>query len=145
MRAPRDGGAARAGAPTDALSPPPNSARFDTVVMNPPFGTRSAGADVAFLGTALALAPVVYSLHKTTTRDFLVRKAGELGARADVLAELKFDVPKSYAFHRDKSRDVLVDLVRFSSLRASGEGSSRSGEERGALRGAATAASHERA
>ncbi len=29
-----------------------------------------------------------------------------------VLAELKFDVPKIYKFHRDKSRDIKVDLIR---------------------------------
>ena len=30
----------------------------------------------------------------------------------EVLAELKFDVPKIYKFHKDKSRDIMVDLIR---------------------------------
>ncbi|XP_031272203.1 methyltransferase-like protein 5 isoform X3 [Pistacia vera] len=42
----------------------------DTVVMNPPFGTRKKGADMDFLCVALKVASgAVYSLHKTSTRD----------------------------------------------------------------------------
>lgn len=43
---------------------------FDTVLMNPPFGTKSnAGIDLKFLrmGTMLS-SNTVYSLHKSTTR-----------------------------------------------------------------------------
>lgn len=43
---------------------------FDTVIMNPPFGTKhNSGMDIKFLETALNLANTsVYSLHKTSTR-----------------------------------------------------------------------------
>lgn len=44
--------------------------KFDTVIMNPPFGTRCKGIDMAFIRTALDLATsAVYSLHKTSTRQ----------------------------------------------------------------------------
>ena len=86
---------------------------FDTCVMNPPFGTRKKGIDAAFVRAALSLCDVVYSLHKTSTRSFLLKRAHEWGAVADVVAELRFDLPKTYAFHADESRDVAVDLVRF--------------------------------
>lgn len=33
--------------------PPPRPDRYDTVLMNPPFGTRRAGIDVIFLERAL--------------------------------------------------------------------------------------------
>lgn len=43
---------------------------FDTVVMNPPFGTKhNAGMDMKFLAAGLKLArTAVYSLHKSSTR-----------------------------------------------------------------------------
>lgn len=43
---------------------------FDTVITNPPFGTKNnKGMDVTFLRTALDIATdCVYSLHKTSTR-----------------------------------------------------------------------------
>uniref|UniRef100_A0A2N9GT71 Methyltransferase-like protein 5 n=1 Tax=Fagus sylvatica TaxID=28930 RepID=A0A2N9GT71_FAGSY len=48
----------------------------DTVVMNPPFGTRIKGADMDFLCVALKVASqAVYSLHKTCTRDHIKRAA----------------------------------------------------------------------
>ncbi|XP_068653147.1 uncharacterized protein [Aristolochia californica] len=88
----------------------------DTVVMNPPFGTRQKGADLDFLSMGLKVASrVVYSLHKKTTRDHVRRTAlQEFNAKsADVLCELRFDVPQLYKFHKKKEVDVAVDLWRF--------------------------------
>lgn len=44
--------------------------QFDTVLMNPPFGTKhNEGIDMKFLEVALKLSNnAVYSLHKTSTR-----------------------------------------------------------------------------
>ncbi|XP_022755015.1 methyltransferase-like protein 5 isoform X5 [Durio zibethinus] len=76
----------------------------DTVVMNPPFGTRKKGADIDFLFVALKVASeAVYSLHKTSTRD------------------LRFDVPQLYKFHKKKEVDIAVDLWRFVPKRSRGE------------------------
>ncbi|XP_063238530.1 rRNA N6-adenosine-methyltransferase METTL5 [Bacillus rossius redtenbacheri] len=88
--------------------------RFDTVVMNPPFGTkRNRGLDMEFLRAGLRLATcAVYSLHKTSTRAHVLRKAADWGAEARVLAELRFDLPASYKFHKRQSVDVRVDFVR---------------------------------
>ena len=51
--------------------------RADVVVMNPPFGTRRKGADLAFLRAAFRLATgSVYSLHKSSTRAYLQKVWG---------------------------------------------------------------------
>lgn len=42
---------------------------FDTIIMNPPFGTRNTGIDAEFVTIAMKNARSVYSLHKTSTRD----------------------------------------------------------------------------
>ena len=44
---------------------------FDTVLMNPPFGTRRRHRDVRFLSEAMRLAGRVYSIHKSSTRRFI--------------------------------------------------------------------------
>ncbi|XP_038986153.1 rRNA N6-adenosine-methyltransferase METTL5 isoform X2 [Phoenix dactylifera] len=88
----------------------------NTVVMNPPFGTRKKGSDMGFLTIALKVASeAVYSLHKTTTRDHVKRTAlRDCNAKsAEVLCELKFDVPQLYKFHKKKEVDIAVDLWRF--------------------------------
>ncbi|KAH7682185.1 S-adenosyl-L-methionine-dependent methyltransferase protein [Dioscorea alata] len=88
----------------------------DTVVMNPPFGTRRKGVDMEFLSVALKVASrAVYSLHKTTTREHVRRAAlRDYNAKsAEVLCELRFDVPQLYKFHKKKEVDIAVDLWRF--------------------------------
>lgn len=88
--------------------------QFDTVILNPPFGTRDKGSDLKFLKTALSIATsAVYSLHKTSTRNHIMRKARELKVIPKVIAELRYDLPASYAFHKKDSIDVKVDLIRF--------------------------------
>lgn len=92
---------------------------FDTVIMNPPFGTRVKGADMMFLKMALHMARTsVYSLHKTSTRAYIKNQALlDCGVYSKVIAELRFDLPASYKFHKKDSVDVKVDLVRFSKNR----------------------------
>ncbi len=54
----------------------------------------------------------VYSMHKSSTRNYVMKKAKQLGAKASVLAELRFDIPKTHSIHRKNTIDVKVDLVR---------------------------------
>ncbi|KAF3441902.1 hypothetical protein FNV43_RR15817 [Rhamnella rubrinervis] len=88
----------------------------DTVIMNPPFGTRKKGADMDFLSVALKVASqAVYSLHKTSTREHVKRAALRDfdASSAEVLCELRYDVPQLYKFHKKKEVDIAVDLWRF--------------------------------
>jgi len=92
----------------------PAAPLFDTVVMNPPFGTKLKGADMLFLRTALRLSKnAVYSLHKTSTRDHILKKAKDWGVSCDVIAEMRYDLPASYKMHKKASLDIQVDFIRF--------------------------------
>jgi predicted RNA methylase len=86
----------------------------DTVLTNPPFGTkRNAGIDVQFLRTATRLARrSVYSFHKRSTRTFLMKTIQEWGYEVQVAAEMEFDIPQMYQFHNQKTKDIEVDLLR---------------------------------
>jgi rRNA N6-adenosine-methyltransferase METTL5 len=96
--------------------------QVDTVVMNPPFGTKRRGVDMAFLQVAIASAgTAVYSLHKSSTREFIDRKVRTWGADPTVVAEMRFAIPSIYAFHQKNSVDVAVDLWRIdTSMRTMG-------------------------
>ena len=63
--------------------------------INTSFGSMLTPARQVSTGT-------VYSLHKSATRAHVARvAAGELrAASAQVLAQLRFDLPATYAFHR---------------------------------------------
>ncbi|XP_038215904.1 rRNA N6-adenosine-methyltransferase METTL5 [Zerene cesonia] len=87
---------------------------FDTVLMNPPFGTKNnAGIDMKFLKMGLDLSSdSVYSMHKSTTRSYIQKKIKEWGVKGSVVAELRYNLPSMYKFHKHQSKDIAVDLWR---------------------------------
>nr|CAG4638009.1 EOG090X0BVL [Chydorus sphaericus] len=91
--------------------------KFDTVIMNPPFGTKhNKGLDSLFIEVGLECLEkngVLYSLHKSSTRDHFQRKAPGWNVNATVLAQLRYDLPSTYKFHKHTSLDIEVDFWRF--------------------------------
>lgn len=87
---------------------------IDTVVSNPPFGTKKRGADVEFLRKAVSIANVVYSIHLAgeTNRKFLSEVIRELGGSVTQIETFQFPIPKIYEFHRKARHLVSVDLYR---------------------------------
>ncbi len=86
--------------------------KFGTVIMNPPYGTRTAHADTRFLEKAFQLAPVVYSIHKSSTRDFLIQLVTRLGWQVGQIRSMRMDIPHLFEFHEKKRATVEVDLYR---------------------------------
>lgn len=82
----------------------------DTVIMNPPFGAQRKGADRPFLTTAMRCAPVIYSLHMSSTEDFVQRFARRSGFTATPLKRYKFGIPYMFEFHSKAKKEVDVTL-----------------------------------
>jgi len=89
---------------------------FDTVIMNPPFGTRNTGIDSAFIEKAMIYSNVIYSLHKSSTRAHFIKLASIRDYSIEVVAEMKYNIPKTFKYHKEKSRDIEVDMLRFEKL-----------------------------
>ena len=51
-------------------------------------------------------------MHKSSTREHIQKKLRLGGCSLEVLAQMKFDIGKMYKFHKKKSVDVEVDLIR---------------------------------
>jgi len=88
--------------------------RFDTVLMNPPFGTWRRGFDVKFLRKAIEISDVVYSLHKRSksVRLFLKREISRMGGKVDWLKEMTITIGRIYPFHKKMRYQVEADLYR---------------------------------
>ncbi len=88
--------------------------KFDTTLMNPPFGTRNRGTDFLFLIKALEISDVVYSLHKASSsvREFLKRSVPKIGGKIDQVREMDIIISRTYSFHKKKKYKVKVDLYR---------------------------------
>jgi putative methylase len=84
----------------------------ETAVMNPPFGTQRVHADMYFLEVALMTARVVYSIHKSSTRNFVLRWLNQRHRRADTLVSTKMEIPHQFSFHHRKRQYVDVDVYR---------------------------------
>jgi putative methylase len=85
---------------------------MDTVVMNPPFGTKRPHADTRFLQVALKIGKVVYSIHKASTRKHLERWFREHNSKANVILSADMEIPHQFSFHKKRRRYVEVDVFR---------------------------------
>jgi predicted RNA methylase len=57
----------------------------------------------------------VYSLHKTSTREHIKKVALRNcnAISAEVLCELRYNLPRTYKFHKQNEVDIAVDFWRF--------------------------------
>lgn len=86
--------------------------KFDAVILNPPYGTRTSHADTRFLEKAFQLAPVIYSIHKSSTREYLLQFLAKSGWHADQVRSMRMVIPHLFEFHEKKRGIVEVDLFR---------------------------------
>jgi putative methylase len=84
----------------------------DTVIMNPPFGTKSEHADKAFLDKAFSITDVVYSIHKTSTRKFVEAMARDHCFTITHCWNYSFPIKRSYHFHRKPKVNIDVSCFR---------------------------------
>ncbi len=93
------------------------SGAFDTVLMNPPFGSQTRHADLPFLDRALSLASVVYSFHNGVTAEFIEKRIAAAGASITDRVIYDFPLPRTFAFQRADVRRVSALLLRIESAR----------------------------
>jgi putative methylase len=84
----------------------------DTVLMNPPFGTKKPHADLKFLEFALPLANIIYSIHKSSTREFLDNWLKNRGFSCERIIATTMEIPHQFSFHRKPRVSIEVDAIR---------------------------------
>ena len=90
--------------------------KVDVVVQNPPFGTKVRHNDVFFLEKALKLAPIVYSFHKSETKDFLEQFSAKNKAKITHIWDFKFPLKAIFLFHRRQIHRINVSCLRFEKI-----------------------------
>ncbi|MBI2141027.1 methyltransferase [Candidatus Woesearchaeota archaeon] len=86
--------------------------KVDTVIQNPPFGTKEKHADRQFLLQAFKAAGVVYSFHKIETAGFVKKIAADNGFNVTNILQLQLQLKRTYDFHRSRMRRIDVGLFR---------------------------------
>jgi putative methylase len=82
--------------------------KADTVIMNPPFGTKSKHADKEFLLKAFELADSIYSFHKTATEEYIVGLSERKGFRLAERFDFSFMLRNTMKHHRKKKEYIAV-------------------------------------
>lgn len=89
------------------------SEEVDTVIMNPPFGVRGEHSDRKFLKKAFEISEVVYSFHKSETKDFVERFARDNNFGVNQVIDFEFPLKASMNFHRKRVKKIRVSCFRF--------------------------------
>ena len=85
---------------------------FDTVLMNPPFGSQTKHAYLPFLDQALAHATVVYSFHNAATEAYLTRRITGAGGRITDRLAYAFPLRRTFRHQTEDVRRIPVVLFR---------------------------------
>jgi putative methylase len=85
---------------------------FDTVLMNPPFGSQTRHADLAFLEVALSQGRIIYTFLNAKAEAFARRHIESNGGQATDRIVYAFPIRHTFPFHRDELRRVDVVLYR---------------------------------
>ncbi|MBD3259175.1 methyltransferase [Candidatus Woesearchaeota archaeon] len=94
--------------------PGPKMEKIDTIIQNPPFGTKIKHADKMFLEFGFDLAPVIYSLHKVESREFIDKISKDNGYQVTHMWLYDFELPMTMKFHSKKLERIRVACFRLS-------------------------------
>ena len=83
---------------------------FDTVLMNPPFSQHSEEG-LKFWAKAVSLADKVYAVSPSTGREGIKSFIASSNHRVVELEDFKVDLPATYGFHTQESRETSIDLI----------------------------------
>jgi len=84
----------------------------DVVIQNPPFGTRQKHADREFLLQAFMIAPVIYTFHKVTSKEFINRIAEDNNYKVTHYWEFDFPLKATQLFHKKRIQRIKVGCWR---------------------------------
>ena len=87
--------------------------KADVVLQNPPFGTKEKHADKVFLEKAFECADVVYSIHKSSTRNFLEKFSAVNNFKITDEKKFLFPLKQTRTYHVKKNYYVDVMWIRF--------------------------------
>jgi len=86
---------------------------FETIFMNPPFGSQRRHADRPFFDTTLAWGHVVYAFLNARAEGYVRRRIESGSGKITDRLPYAFPIPHSFEFHREEVRRIDVVLYRF--------------------------------
>lgn len=88
------------------------SEKVQTVIQNPPFGTKQKHADREFLIKAFSISDKIYTFHKSTSENFVQKISEDNGFRIAERYDFSFPIKASQLFHKRKIHRIKVNCWR---------------------------------
>src|SRR5207244_10679696 len=85
---------------------------FDTVLMNPPFGSQRRHADRPFLDAALASGHIVYTFLNAKAEAYVRHRIDSAAGKITDRLAYAVPIPHPFAFHREALRRLDSVLSR---------------------------------
>jgi len=89
---------------------------FDTIIMNPPFGSQRPGADKIFLEKAMAMAKNIWTIHLSETRKFIEKIVKDNNCEIVNLYEFDYPLKNSMPYHTKDTKIENAILYHIASL-----------------------------
>lgn len=89
---------------------------FDTVIMNPPFGSQRPGADKIFLEKAMNIATHIWTIHLSETRKFIEKIVDKNNCEIVELYEFDYPLKNTMTFHTKDTKLENAILYHIASL-----------------------------
>jgi len=90
---------------------------YDTVIMNPPFGSQKKHADMPFIKKACELSETVFSFHNANSLPFLKNISGDLGFSPNWVMSFDFPIRSTYSFHTQNIHLQPVIMVKMTRIK----------------------------
>ena len=90
--------------------------KFDTVIMNPPFGSQRPGADKIFLEKAMNIATDIWTIHLSETRKFIEKLVEKNNCEIIELYEFDYPLKNTMPFHSKNTKVENAILYHIASL-----------------------------
>jgi putative methylase len=86
------------------------SGNYDTVIMNPPFGSIIKHDDMPFIEKALEIGKHIYSIHNIKSYEYIGKFYSE---RMQIIRKERIfiKIPRTYAHHKDEQHEIESLLV----------------------------------
>lgn len=86
----------------------------DVVMMNPPFGVRQKNVDKLFLQHAIKMAPLIMSMHKTSTMEYLTDWMLRQGYTLEKRVDISYYLANTMKHHTKKKQYIEVTMCVWS-------------------------------
>jgi len=87
------------------------------VIMNPPFGTKIKHADKLFLTAATTLAPITYTIHKTSTRQFVQAFARDHSLQITWQEQVSYPLKQTLRHHTKRIERIDVTIFTVETIK----------------------------